>query len=124
MFRALADLTVGVHLAFVAFVVLGGLLVLRRRWMAALHLPAVGWGVWIELTGGICPLTPLENHLRARGGDAVYEESFVERYLLPVLYPDALTRELQVVLAALVIVVNAAIYAAVFAVRSRGRKPR
>jgi len=86
-----------------------------------LHLPAVAWGAWIELTGGICPLTPLENHLRARGGGAVYEESFVERYLLPVLYPDELTRELQFVLAAVVIAVNAATYAAVFAWRRRGR---
>ena len=111
----LADLIVGVHCGLVLFVVFGGLLALRRPKIAWLHLPAAAWGVWIELAGWICPLTPLENYLRARGGAEVYETTFVERYLLPVLYPAALTRELQLVLAAAVFTVNLAIYALVVA---------
>ena len=118
----LADLIVGVHCGFVLFVVFGGLLVLRRPKIAWLHLPAAAWGVWIELAGWICPLTPLENYLRARGGGDVYEITFVEHYLLPVLYPAALTRELQFVFAAAVVTVNLAIYALVVA-RLRHRVP-
>lgn len=110
LFRVLADLVVVVHLAFVVFVVLGGLLVLRWPRAMWLHLPAAAWGVWIELSGGICPLTPLENSLRRSGGLAGYSGGFVERYLLGVLYPDGLTREIQLGLAALVLLVNAAVY--------------
>ena len=110
LFRVLADLIVVVHFAFVVFVVLGGLLVIRRPSVAWVHLPAVVWGVWIEFSGWICPLTPLENHLRARSGGDVYDVSFVERYLMPVLYPESLARELQVALGAFVIIVNAVIY--------------
>ncbi len=111
MFQALADLTVVVHAAFVAFVVLGGLLVVRWPRVAWVHLPAVAWGAWIECAGSICPLTPLENWLRQRAGQAAYDASFVEEYLLPVLYPAALTRELQVALGVLVLIVNAVPYA-------------
>lgn len=110
IFSALADLIVAVHLAFVLFVMLGGLLVLRHRWVAWLHVPAVVWGAVIEFAGWICPLTPLENWFRERGGGGGYETSFVERYLLPVLYPDALTRDLQLLLGSVVIAVNAAVY--------------
>ena len=109
--RALADAVLVAHLAFVAFAVAGGLLVLRRPRLALLHLPAVAWGTWVELAGSACPLTPLENRLRALGGSAPYSESFVEHYLLPVLYPAALTRELQLALGALVLAINAAVYA-------------
>ena len=118
-FRALADLTVAVHLAFVLFVIAGGLLVLWRPVLAWAHLPAAAWGTWIELSGGICPLTPLENALRARGGGAVYNESFVERYLVPLIYPESLTREMQTGLGVLVIVLNVAVYAAVIVTRRR-----
>lgn len=110
LFRVLADLVVVVHLAFVIFVVLGGLLVLRWPRVMWLHLPAAAWGVWIELSGGICPLTPLEKSLRRSGGLAGYSGGFVERYLLGVLYPQGLTREIQFGLAALVLLVNAAVY--------------
>ena len=119
--RALADAVVGVHIAFVLFVVFGGLLVLRRPRLVWLHVPAVVWGAWVELAGWICPLTPLENYLRARGGDGAYEASFVERYLLPVLYPGALTRELQVVLSAAVLIINIAVYGW-FVASLRGRQ--
>jgi hypothetical protein len=121
--RLLADLVVAFHLAFVIFVVLGGLLVLRWPRVAWLHIPAAVWGAWIEFAGWICPLTPLENALRERGGAATYETSFVERYLMPVLYPDALTTPMQWALGALVVVVNAAIYGAVLR-RSRKRRSR
>ena len=121
IFRALADLTVAIHLAFVLFVIAGGLLVLWRPALAWAHLPAAAWGAWIELSGGICPLTPLENALRARGGGTVYDESFVERYLVPLIYPESLTRELQTMLGVLVIVTNVAMYAVVLARRKRTR---
>lgn len=120
-YRALADLTVVVHLAFIIFVMLGGLLVVRRPWVAWLHLPAALWGAWIEFAGWICPLTPLENWLRQQAGEARYASSFVEQYLLPVLYPAALTRDIQIVLGVLVIVVNAVPYAILFRRRKRKR---
>ena len=109
-FGLLADLVVGLHFLFVVFVVIGGLLVLRWRWMMWLHLPAAVWGALIEFRGWICPLTPLEKSLRARAGDAGYEGGFIDHYLLPVLYPGTLTREIQVMLGVLVIVANLAIY--------------
>ena len=118
--RALADFVVGIHVGFVLFVIFGGLLVLKWPKTAWLHLPAVAWGVWVELAGWICPLTPLENYLRAQDGGGVYSESFVERYLLPVLYPDALTRELQLALAAAVLAINAAVYGRLIVMRRRG----
>ena len=117
-FRFLADLTVIVHLAFVLFVVFGGLLVLRWRRVAWLHLPAAGWGAWIEFAGWLCPLTPLENWLRERGGRPAYTSSFVERYIIPTLYPDSLSREVQWVLGGLVLLVNGLVYLMVL--RRRG----
>jgi hypothetical protein len=116
-FRILADATVVLHLAFVLFVVLGGLFVIRWPRVAWLHLPAAGWGAWIEFAGWICPLTPLENWLREQGGGRAYTAGFVEQYLVPVLYPAALSRELQWSLGGLVLVVNAAVY--LFVVRRR-----
>lgn len=110
MFRLLADLVVLVHLAFVVFVVAGGLLVWRRpRWLW-LHLPAAAWGAVVELGGFVCPLTPLERALRRRAGEAPYGGSFVEEYVLPLLYPVGLTRELQWVLGAGVLAVNGLVY--------------
>ena len=111
--RLLADAVLLLHLAFVVFAVAGGLLVLRWRWVALLHLPALAWAAFVEFTGRICPLTPLENALRAAGGEAGYEGGFVEHYLLPLLYPAQLTRELQFALGAGLLAFNAAVYAAV-----------
>ena len=108
--RLTADALVLLHLAFVAFALLGGLLVVWRSWFAALHLPAAAWAIWIEATGGICPLTPWENRLRRAAGQSGYEGGFVEHYLLPLLYPGQLTRSTQLVLAALVVTVNAVVY--------------
>ena len=106
----LADLVLILHLAFVVFVLCGGLLVLKWRWIAWLHLPAAFWGAVVEFTGWICPLTPLENWLRAQGGEATYRSDFIAQYLLPVLYPENLTRGIQLLLGTMVIVLNAAIY--------------
>jgi len=112
IFRLLADLTIVVHFAFLAFVVAGGLLARRRRWLIAPHLLAAAWGTYVELAPGvICPLTPLENAFAEKAGMAGYEGDFVEHYLVPVLYPDGLTHAAQRVLAALVVLVNVAVYA-------------
>jgi hypothetical protein len=110
LFRLLADLVVIFHVAFVLFVVLGSLLVIRWRRLAWIHLPAAIWGVWIEYSGWICPLTPLENALRVRGGEAGYNGGFVEHYVIPLLYPAALSRNLQWILGTFVIAVNVAGY--------------
>jgi Protein of Unknown function (DUF2784) len=120
IFRLFADATVIVHLAFVAFVVCGGVLALRWPRVAWVHLPAAAWGVWVEFAGWICPLTPLENWLRLQGGAAVYSTSFVERYLVPVIYPSWLSRDVQWTLGAMVILVNAVVYAVVL--RSRRKR--
>ena len=106
----LADLVVVLHLAFVVFVVLGALLVLRWPRIVWLHLPAASWGAYVEFSGSICPLTPLENELRAAAGEAGYDGGFVEQYLIPVLYPAGLTSDLQVLLGSLVVLVNGALY--------------
>lgn len=107
----LADILVLLHLLFVVFVVAGGFLLLRWPRLAWLQLPAAVWGATIEFSSGICPLTPLENRLRALGGEAGYSVSFVERYLTPILYPANLTVPTQFVLGGLVVVVNLIAYA-------------
>jgi hypothetical protein len=121
IYRALADLVLVVHLAFVLFVVLGGLLVLRWPRLAWLHVPAAVWGVLIEYTGWICPLTPLENSLRERGGGAGYSGGFIEHYIQSVLYPAGLTRGTQIVLGSLALLVNLTAYGVVVARRGRFR---
>lgn len=109
-YRVFADLIVVIHLAFVLFAVLGGLLVLRWKRFACLHVPAVLWAALIEFAGWICPLTPLENWLRERGGAIAYRSGFVEHYILPLLYPAALTRRLQIILGLFVLGINLGIY--------------
>ena len=122
MERLLADLVVVLHLAFIAFVVLGGLLGLVWRHAPWLHLPAACWGVFIELSGGICPLTPLEISLRRAAGEAGFEGGFVEHYLVPVVYPVGLTRELQLALAAFALGVNLFVYVWVWRRRNGSRR--
>jgi Protein of Unknown function (DUF2784) len=109
-YRFLADLVVGLHFLFVLFVVLGGLLALRWPRVAYLHIPTAAWGAAIEFGGWICPLTPLEHLLRRQAGDAAYPGGFIEHYILPLLYPSALTRTIQILLGTLVIGVNIGIY--------------
>lgn len=106
----LADLVVVLHFCFVLFVLFGGVLALRWPRVVWVHLPAAVWGALIEFAGWICPLTPLENWLRRQGGIAGYEGGFVEHYVLPVLYPGALTRNIQLVLGVIVLLLNIVIY--------------
>jgi hypothetical protein len=115
----LADALVVFHLAFVVFALLGGLAVLRWPRLAWLHLPAAAWAAWIEFSSNVCPLTPLENRLRAAAGQAGYSGDFVDHYVMPVLYPAGLTRDLQLVLGAVVVVVNVVAYALVLLQRRR-----
>lgn len=111
IYRLLADLVFIVHLAFVLFVVLGGIAVWRLPKLSWLHLPAVAWGALIEFAGWICPLTPWEQSLRTLAGEQGYSGGFVEHYLVPILYPAALTRDVQIALGVLVLVINGVAYA-------------
>jgi hypothetical protein len=113
IYRGFADAVLLLHLGFVLFVVLGGLLVLRWPRVAWLHLPAATWGVLVEYTGWICPLTPLENSFRTLGGQTTYSGSFIQHYIQPVLYPAGLTRATQVVLGSLLLILNLAAYGVV-----------
>ena len=122
--RILADLVLCTHLAFVGFALLGGLLALVWRRAPLIHLPAVAWGAYIELSGRICPLTPLENALRRAAGGEGYSDSFIEHYLVPILYPRGLTGEVQVSLAMLLVVANLAVYSLVLRrMRARAKDP-
>ena len=109
--RVLADLAIAAHFAFLVFVVAGGLLARRWRWVAVPHLAAAAWGVYIEIADGLCPLTRIENRFARRAGGAGYEDSFIEHYLVPIIYPAGLTRPMQWGLAAFVVVLNVAVYA-------------
>jgi len=118
-YRLLADAVLLAHAAFVVFVVLGGLLVLRWPRLAWIHLPVVAWGAGIEFAGAICPLTPLENHWRAIAGEQGYSGGFVEHYVFGLLYPEGLTRNAQLALGLLVLVVNATVYTVAWRRRAR-----
>lgn len=119
-YAVLADLVLLVHALFVLFVVFGGVAVLRRRRLAWLHLPAAVWGAAIELWGWVCPLTYLENRFRRLGGESGYSGSFIEHYLMPLLYPLGLTRQSQIIIGLAVLLINLAIYVHLW--RSRGRE--
>jgi Protein of Unknown function (DUF2784) len=122
LFRALADGVLVLHLAFIVFVVVGGFLVLRWPKLVWLHLPAVVWGAWIEFSGRICPLTPLENSLRQRGGEAGYSGGFIDHYITALLYPDGLTRNVQFAIGGFVLLLNLCIYAVVIRRSRRVRR--
>ena len=110
IYRLTADFVVLIHLAFILFAALGGLLVLKYSRCAIVHLPALIWAVLISLAGWVCPLTPLENWLRERGGLFGYNTSFIEHYILPVIYPGELTRRMQIFMGLLVLFINLGIY--------------
>jgi len=119
--RLAADAVVALHAAFIAFVVAGGVLTyFDRRW-AILHVPAVAWAAWTEFTGTVCPLTPWENAFRAEAGEAGYAESFIDHYIVPLIYPENLTAEAQTALGIGIVLLNAIVYAAVR--RKRTRRP-
>jgi hypothetical protein len=113
-YQLAADGLVIIHLLFILFVICGGLLVLKNRRWALVHLPAALWGALIELTGWYCPLTPLENRLRQLGGETGYSASFVEQYLLPLLYPASLSRGMQITFGLAVIALNVLVYFRVY----------
>jgi hypothetical protein len=120
-YRWLADATVALHLSFILFVLGGGFLARRNPRWAWAHLPAVAWVVYLEFTGALCPLTPLENVLRAKAGDAGYAGGFVDHYLLPVIYPDGLTTRVQVALGIAVVALNVLVYRRVWHRRRAAR---
>ncbi len=105
-----ADAVLVIHLLFIAFVLLGGFLVLRWPRLAWLHLPAVLWGATVELMHLQCPLTPLENFLREAAGQVGYDGGFIAHYLMPVIYPAGLTPQIQLGLGALVVLLNGLVY--------------
>jgi len=117
--RFTADVIVLLHLAFILFVAVGGLFVLRWPRVAWVHVPAVVWGALIELAGWICPLTPLENRLRTAAGDVAYTGGFIDRYIMPIVYPAGLTRGMQLGLAAAVVIVNLIFYGTLMIRRKR-----
>lgn len=121
VYRIGADLVALAHLGFILFAILGGLLVMRWHWLLWAHLPAWIWGMAVAYFGWICPLTPLENRLRRAGGERGYSGGFIEHFAFPILYPEGLTREIQVGLAAGLLVINILIYVAVW--RRLRRRP-
>ena len=123
MLRAAADAVLLLHAAFVLFAVFGGLLAWRWRWVAWLHLPAVAWAAFVEFSGRVCPLTPLENALRREAGEAGYGGDFIGNYVGSLLYPEGLTPPMQMLLGAAVVAINIAIYAAMLWRRARETMP-
>lgn len=121
--RLAADAVVVLHFAFILFVIAGGLTAFRWRWIIALHIPAALWGAAIEFFGWTCPLTPLEQSLRHTAGQSGYPGSFVDQYLIPVIYPPGLDRPVQLALGTLVVTLNVAIYS-VLVYRYRAGKGR
>ncbi|TAL88966.1 MAG: DUF2784 domain-containing protein [Candidimonas sp.] len=122
-YKILADAVLVAHALFVVFVVFGGLLVLLKRWLVYLHLPALAWGATVIAMGWICPLTPLENTLRQMAGQENYNGGFIEHYLLPVIYPQGLTRTTQIILAIMLLIGNLAVYAVFYYRRQRSGAP-
>jgi hypothetical protein len=106
----LADAVLVVHGLFIVWVVLGAIAVWRWPKLAVVHLPALAWGVWIEISGGICPLTPLENSLRRTAGQTGYSGGFIDHYVGGAIYPDGLTRETQWVIAGVMLAINVVLY--------------
>ncbi len=113
-YALLADLALILHAAFILFVVFGGVLVFWRRGLAWLHIPAALWGILIEFQGWVCPLTYLENDLRATAGNSGYAGGFIEHYLVPLVYPAGLTSAMQFLLGLAVLFINAIVYTLVW----------
>lgn len=110
LYRLAADSALLLHLAFIVFALSGGVFAVWWRWMPLFHLPAVVWAFYVELSGSLCPLTTVENRLRLAAGQSGYSDSFIEHYLLPLVYPLGLTQAIQWVLAGMVACINIAVY--------------
>jgi hypothetical protein len=121
LYPLLADIVLLAHLAFIVFVLAGGLLLRRWPGLVWLHLPALVWGGFVEASGWVCPLTPLENYFRVLAGGDIYREDFIARYLLPLVYPAGLTQTIQMMLAGVLIVLNVIIYSVIIRARRRAR---
>ena len=117
-----ADAVMAFHFLFIAFALLGSFLILLKRWLVWVHIPALAWGVWIEASGNICPLTPLENHYRDLAGQTTYGEGFVTHYLGPIIYPADLTRSTQFIIMGILVAVNLVGYGLV--IRRARLRPR
>lgn len=124
IYRILADIIVIIHFGFILFVILGGFLSFKWRGLMLLHLPAAIWGALVELQGWYCPLTPLEEKLRLAAGSVASRSSFIEHHLTPLIYPNWLTRELQIAFGVGVVVINLAVYGCLGFVFLRRRKCR
>ncbi len=122
-YRLAADLVLVIHLAFIILVVAGAVLVYRYSWFVWVHVPAAAWGAFVELTGRICPLTLLENSLRIKAGQEGYAHSFVEQYIVALIYPAGLTRNVQLWLAGLVVAINAILYTWILLHKRRRDRP-
>ncbi|MCP4897258.1 MAG: DUF2784 domain-containing protein [bacterium] len=118
--KVAADVLVLAHLGFILFVICGGFLALRWRWIVWLHLPCAAWGALIEFAGWICPLTPLENRLRIAAGSSGYESGFIDHYVMPLIYPAGLDRGIQIGLGVIVVSVNLVVYGVFLQGRKRG----
>lgn len=117
-----ADTVMALHFAFIVFALTGSFFVLLKPWVIRLHLPALAWGLWIELSGNVCPLTPLENHFRELAGEGGYAGGFIAHYIEPLIYPEGLTRATQFMLAAVLVTTNLAGYALVIHQHRRRRR--
>jgi len=120
VYKLLADFVLLLHLAFIIFVIFGGLLALKNVKWAWIHVPAAVWGGLVEFAGWICPLTPLENWLSLRAGAGTYQERFIAHYLLPLIYPTGLTRNVQIILGAGVVLISVIVYSLVLHKNARG----
>lgn len=121
MYLLLADLLVLIHFLFIVFVLLGGILLLKWKKLIWLHLPALLWGIFIQFSGWICPLTPLEIQLRRLAGTDLYQGGFISHYLVPLIYPPGLTSDTQWLLGGILIAVNITIYSLLFISRQKRR---
>jgi len=120
MYEFLATFTLIIHFLFIVYVILGGLLFFIKHWTIYFHIPAFLYGVYVEFTQSICPLTYLENFFLSKAKVAMYSTSFIQNYLIPIIYPVNLTKELQIILGISLIVINVIIYGIIFA-KSSGR---
>ena len=119
IWRILADSVFLLHVSFIVFVIVGGFLAIRWHWLPWIHLPAAAWATTLEFGGWVCPLTPLENWLRQRSGEAGYPGGFIEQYLIPIVYPTGLTLDIQVYLGLGVLLINGVAYSLVWRGRVR-----